>query len=64
MDLSGPKIRVGELTAPIELERRKMVVLAPEQQSEARRDSQHVPFTAGHPFRESGSTNTMRLEHL
>ena len=30
VDLSGPKIRVGELTAPIELERRKMVVLAPD----------------------------------
>jgi pyruvate kinase len=28
VDLSGPKIRVGELTAPIELERGKMVVLA------------------------------------
>ena len=23
-----------------------------------------VPVTAGYPFHESGSTNTMRLEHL
>ena len=30
VDLSGPKIRVGELTAQIELERGKMVVLAPD----------------------------------